>query len=1266
LTLSLRNRELFSNHWLTRRLTLEPEWRELPDAAAGTLEQLAQLWAVQKGRVESYGGEQALEQAFIQPVFQGLGWHLLYQTHLRGRKPDYALFRSDVALEAALAAGRTSPDFWKHPDIVADAKAWHVALDRPAITGQQREYPPEQIEWYLTNSQLDYGILTNGRVWRLVPRAHDPGQPRFQTYLECDLAALLEDRVKNLRTSAKVWYGFEDFLAFFLFFSPHGYTQALNRPPLVERARKGSSEYRLGVGDGLKERVFEALSLCIEGFLSYPPNNLTADAHLEICREQSLVLLYRLLFIFFAEDRQLLPFRVERQYTENRSLSRFRDEIASRLDRISDGREPDYEAAASTLWPDLLVLFDLIDRGAARYKVPAYNGGLFDPERHPFLLTKCLPDRYVARVIDALGRAYDPVHPTAGLLSVDYRDLAIQHLGNVYEGLLELRPHCATERMAVIRKRQSDSRKEAVIAATALVPRGYVKVDRYYEIGSIYLLTDKGERRVTGSYYTPNLIVDDIVEKILGPICEDIDRGLTSEIRNLAGRASGASIGEPSETLSRLRAQYGERILRLRILDPAMGSGHFLIRACQYLAEQIATNPHAADPTVEGQTGDESILAYWRRRVAEMCLYGVDRNPLAVELAKLALWLETVSIGQPLTFLDHHLRHGDSLVGADLNELRTLPGAPPLIADAIRDQVQQILAVLVQAFAEISSIPSDSVQHVKQKEGLFLRKCEQARRPLRTVADIWCGTFFAPAGSQITAEQYEQLLASLKTPKKFAALTEAHPYSEVLSAVGSARVAPFHWQLEFPEVFIGAGESEKQPGFDAIIGNPPYDVLSDKETGRDLSRWKAFYGHLPQYEPSFVDKNNLYKLFVCRSISLLSPKGRLGFIVPMAIMGDRQASGIRREIVRVGAFTGIEAFPQKDDPYRRVFRDAKLSTAIIALTRAETEQERALRFRVRVHPEDKIVPESPALMLSSAEIPRYDPENFTVVSCPQADWDLATRMMESGRLRRLGELCVSYQGEVNETTDVRFLSANAQDGPLVLRGSNVSLYALRNASQGESLYLREQSFIAGKSHGSKASHGRSMRVGFQRSSPQNNFRRIIACMIPAGHYCFDTISYVRFSDTRLDPYVLLALLNSKLLDWYFRLGSSNSKVNEYQFDILPCPVFSAIATAAEKRVRDEAQGVTAAGRWDQVPSTVAPLLQQAPFSPALASILSDASSAIAQIECSRTPDLSRFARSALATEAQPIQDAVDKILFAIAGLSESESNGLQERLENML
>lgn len=179
----LRNRDFLSNHWLEHRLPLEPEWKEHADSAGEVLGCLLALWRAEKGRVQLYGDEAGLEEKFIQPVFGILGWHIKYQTYLDRREPDYALFLTDDDLTAAINVGRTSPHFWEHAAAVADAKAWHISLDRPTRIGGTREYPPEQIEWYLNHSLRDFGILTNGRLWRLVPRILGPSKPRFRRTL---------------------------------------------------------------------------------------------------------------------------------------------------------------------------------------------------------------------------------------------------------------------------------------------------------------------------------------------------------------------------------------------------------------------------------------------------------------------------------------------------------------------------------------------------------------------------------------------------------------------------------------------------------------------------------------------------------------------------------------------------------------------------------------------------------------------------------------------------------------------------------------------------------------------------------------------------------------------------------------------------------------------------------------------------------------------------------------------------------------------------
>ncbi len=1264
----VRNREFLSNHWLEHRLPLEPEWQEHRAAAVDLLRCLLDLWRVERPRVELYGDEAGLEEKFIQPVFESLGWHLKYQTYLNRREPDYALFMTDDALHAALSAGRTSPDFWPHAAAVADAKAWHISLDRPIREGGNREYPPEQIEWYLNHSLRDFGILTNGRLWRLVPRVLGPTKPRFQTYIEVDLPSLLASLApaSGQLELGPTGRGFNDFLRFYLLFSPVGFAAFQGRKPLLDRAVAGSSEYSLGVGEELKERVFEALRLCVEGFIKHAPNGLDPARDLRDCQEHSFIFLYRLLFIMYAEDRGLLPYRINQTYTNNRALARHRDDVAARLDQVGRGfRAVDFSPEKTDLWADLQDLFDLIDRGHRSYGVQDYNGGLFDRETNSFLSRKVLSDWYLSRVLDQLGRTSQAGHPDLGLFRVDYRDLAIQQLGSVYEGLLELRPRYAEQPMRVIRSTGAGSREELVIPVADRVPQGYEATAITYPANGIYLGADKGERRRSGSYYTPDYIVDHIVQRTVGARCTEVFRQLQAEINAKKGALAAAPTQNQDSLqaeLDQLQGSFDQRVLQLKVLDPAMGSGHFLIRACQYLAEEIATNPFTSDHGPDDLKGDKSTITYWKRRVAENCLHGVDLNPMAVELAKLALWLETVAADAPLTFLDHHFRCGDSIVGARIARLDSLPGDQGLFAGQFRQEVTAALPTLLDLLKDIASIPSDTAEHVKQKEKIYTGKFLPALKRFALIGDLWSGE--AMQAAIIRSEQYADVLKLLKSPRKFDEAVASNGAQAALNFLKAKEVSPFHWELAYPHIFLSP-RGDGRAGFDVVLGNPPYDVLSEKEIGHNIDHFKRFIDLDPMLQSSKVGKNNLYKIFVLRSLELLADGGYLSFIVPMPLLGDEQASGIRRELLSAGEFRETHSFPQKDNPARRVFRDAKLSTAIFVFQKLKPELRTDGRFRSQVHPAQFIEDKSPALTLNSNSIKLYDPENLTIVSCSQEDWDVVTSLAEQP-IARFGDFAEFYQGEVNQTiaTAKGFLT-DQKHGPLITRGANICLYQLREASQGEDIYLDVDAFLKGKGESTKAFHHRIERVGLQESSPQNNFRRIIACRIPKGNFCNHTINYTTKDDCEIDLALVLFALNSSFADWYFRLGSTNAHVSHYQLTNLPSPRFGSVPGETDKECCKKIDDLIEARNFQLIEKKCLSLATSKGCNSTLEHIIVRLVKFIENEE-HRRGKIARTERSHLADDAESCQILLDKLMLVLLGVGEGKHTYIRRRLKEML
>jgi len=1009
------------------------------------------------------------------------------------------------------------------------------------------------------------------------------------------------------------------------------------------------------------------LRICIKGYLSHKKNRLDPEKDLEKCKEQSLILLYRLLFAMYGEDRGLLPYRTNRVYRENRSLSRLRDQVAEQIDKFRESGGQ-YEPNSQNLLDDLTLLFDLIDRGGKRYGVPAYNGGLFDSQENEFLSKKEIEDNYIARVIDGLSRAPDTEHPDAGLFRVDYRDLSIQHLGHIYEGLLELKPQFAKEEMIVVQKKKRQRFEEKVIPCSQKLPKGFEQTQIRYQSGEVFLVTDKGERRATGSYYTPNHIVDHIVMQTLGPICQEVNKKLETEIKETntqLKKSRGRNKELLSEKLVRLRSDFDDRILRLRILDPAMGSGHFLLRACQYLAEEIATNPNTGDPVADQLQEDESILTFWKRQIVEHCIYGVDINILAVELAKVALWLETAAIDQPLTFIDHHLRHGNSLVGGRIEDIGTFPGLENL--PLFEQQVNSRLPSLLDGLKQISEKPSDTRNQVKEKVNIYRKAVDAVRKPFVHVGNIWCATFFLEKANQITPAQYNKALQTLSVPAKHRSVRRERWFQKAIETANRADVAAFNWELEFPEVFFDFSGRREEAGFDAVVANPPYDVISEKETGHDLTSFKEFLKAQLVYKPSFRGKNNYYKLFICLALALLREGGRMGFITPMAVLGDDQAADIRRKIFEIGAFTSIEAFPQKDNSARRIFPEAKLSTAVFSLLKTEDEKLKSQKFESRVQPRKYIEEDSPKLTLTTADIPLYDPENLTVVSCSQEDWDIAIKIMGNGRLKRLRDFAESFQGEVNETNDRKAgrISYDSGDGPEAMRGAHLCLYALREASQGTPLYVKTDEFLARANKNSKALHHKYPRIGFQRKSPQNNFRRLIASPIQRGTFLVESISYIPEHLSSIPLEVILAIFNSKLADWYFRLGSTNAMVGEYQVKNLPCPMFTEQGTSADERMREAALSAIRIGNLNNVFEVLKPGVEEPPFSAAVRDTIVALVHQIIRLEQARG-EISRAERSALCHKAQPYQNLIDRLFYTMAGLTDEEVKGLEERLVKML
>src|SRR5262245_17561973 len=489
---------------------------------------------------------------------------------------------------------------------------------------------------------------------------------------------------------------------------------------------------------------------------------LTGATSLNASFEQALTIVYRILFLLFAEARALVPLW-HPVYRDSYSIDALRGAAE---------RSP----CAPGLWDALRAIGRLAHAGcrAGDLRVTPFNGRLFAPSRTPLAERRDLDEAAARRAILALSTR--AAADGAGRERIAYRDLGVEQLGAVYETLLDYQPRVVPR-----------SWGSPLSAATS----------ERRSTHTITLEAGSGVRKATGTFYTPQPIAEYLVRRTLAPLVHDAS---------------------------------SEQVLALRIVDPAMGSGAFLVAACRYLA-----GAYEAALIREGRCHPSDVVdadrASMRRLVAERCLYGVDVNPMAVQLARLSLWLATLAADRPLSFLDHRLQIGDSLLGTWLANLKCTPCparrarknhvALPLLED---NAIRAALAGALPVRFSLES-PTDTLDHVRAKERAFnaltARDAQLSR--WKRVANIWCASWFAER--DIPPAAFTALTDAALTGPSALPTQTTDRYLAAADRVAEARRF-FNWELEFPEVFFGAG-GQRLPtaGFDAVIGNPPWDMI---------------------------------------------------------------------------------------------------------------------------------------------------------------------------------------------------------------------------------------------------------------------------------------------------------------------------------------------------------------------------------------------------------------------------------------------------------
>jgi len=897
-----RNVNLFSNYYLEKYLPESVEWKKNDHIAA--FEHIKNIYTRESASIKTLN-EKQLENHFFNEIFSILGfvYEVTEPTHARNF-PDYAFFFDRNSLDDAHKNKETIP-FFTNAVAIGEVKQWKVDLDKVSKNEYNiSENPSLQIWTYLEDTEQKWGILTNGRIWRLYCK-----ERRRDNYIEIDLSLLIESNDTDT------------FRFFYYFFRKDAFVTSKEGQAFLDRVLNESKDYAKNIGDDLKDNVYWAMKRIAEGFINQKSNRLENPDAETLARVQNstMILLYRFLFLLYAEGKGLLDLRDQR-YREYYSFHHIKHFIAETQDGPAHQR---FDTVKSSIQGDLKVLFKLVDEGSesfgipkAEYYIPAYNGGLFDPEKHPDLEHWEISDKYLADAIDLLSRS----KPKDGHRDfVDYSTLEIRNLGSIYEGLLEYK----------LKKAELD-----LVACDG----GWGTLDAYnagrkqkktfadfgendrVSAGNIYLATDKGERKSSGSYYTPDYIVNYIVKNTIGPVIEEKWR--EAEEKN---------------------ASYIDLTLSINILDPAMGSGHFLVGAVEFLSQKLL---EAVQKDFEaGKIADTAPYTNdWARRdVVSHCIYGVDLNELAVELAKVGLWLTTISRDKPLSFLDHRLKQGNSLVGARLTNLRYYPGKEPKERTQIELPTSispRFIGHILSKIAELDAIEDNHLEDIKRKEKAFeefkqLPEYQKAKGLANVYTATYFGNVITPTEKKSSEALYQDLVWAIAGDDKEWQSKTWYPWFKRAGSIAQEK-SFFHWELEFPEIFFDAGKLQENPGWDAVIGNPPYANAWAMTDLDDTSRNAIAF--LNPHREFLSGHWDLYIPFVSIALQFMKAGGYHSFILPDAVGREKYATQLRISIIHN---LSLIRWTQYDD--ENVFEDASRHCSIyVILKKPPTENHKVI------------------------------------------------------------------------------------------------------------------------------------------------------------------------------------------------------------------------------------------------------------------------------------------------------------------------------------
>jgi hypothetical protein len=740
-----------------------------------------------------------------------------------------------------------------------------------------------RMERLLRQTGVWAGLLFNGRSLRLLsaPRGESSG------WLDFRVADMAQTAGRPISTALRLLLGQPRLLSL---------PRAQRLAALLEDSRKFQNE----VSERLAQQVLHALYELLRGFQAAHDAS-RGELLRQVLAEQPdtvyralLTVILRLVFLLYAEERDMLP--------EDETFLRYYS-LGGLYERLREDAAvyPDTMDQRFGAWAQLLVLFRMIHDGAnsGAMRLPKRHGVLFDPDRFNFLEGRLISvangnHKQIEPPLVPDGTIYRALEKLLVLDGerISYRALDVEQIGSVYETMMGFRLETATGRSVAI-KGQKKQGAPTVVDLDELLREPAIKRENWLQDRADRKLTDAVKRALVGAATVEDLhaalfaVIDPAATPDLVPKSAMVLQP-SEERRRSGSHYTPRALTEPivrytlTPILARVREFNGgppmpARLLDLKVCDPAMGSGAFLVEACRQLGDALveAWHAHGDLPTIPP---DEDEVVFARRIIAQRCLYGVDRNPVAVDLAKMSLWLATLAEDHPLTFVDHALRHGDSLVGLSRKQIENFHWNTSTTYESpfrakLRGHVMRVTSLRKQI-----QEADESVLDTKRRE--LWSQVQHELESVRLFGDLAVAAFFDAEKPKDREHKRLEFVNAIEHQQadRFRGLFEERRYAD-------PPFAPFHWEIEFPEVF-----ERERPGFDVFVGNPPF-AGKNSVTAGNVSGYQSW---LKEVHEDTHGNADLVAHFFRRAFDLLRTRGTFGLIATNTIaQGDTRASGLR-------------------------------------------------------------------------------------------------------------------------------------------------------------------------------------------------------------------------------------------------------------------------------------------------------------------------------------------------------------------------------------